>query len=252
MEKALLQFRVLGQPVSIDIEPLPSMARLDEVLPALRVLDDQLTTIAVRANGRPVSCARGCSACCRIQPVPVTPAEAYGLLQLVEDLPEPKRGRVLSRFADRQARLASAGLADAYLEGQRAGSEEQAKANAKAYLNLRLACPFLEDDDSCGIYKDRPFVCREYWVTSEKELCEDPLALPVETVPMLASLAAASIEAAAEVSGQACYTIPLTLALAFAAKHRAELERTYSGVDILNRSMRSAVSAVHRSTSSSI
>ena len=250
MEKAVLQFRVLGRPVLIDIEPLPPMARLDEVLPALRALDDQLMAIAVGANGRPVSCARGCSACCRIQPVPVTPAEAYGLLRLVEDLPEPNRGRILSRFAERQARLTSAGLADAYLEGRRAGSQEDAQANVKAYLDLRLACPFLEDDDSCGIYQDRPFVCREYCVTSDPKLCENPLELPVESVPMLASLAAASMEAAAEVSGHQRYTIPLTLALAFATEHREELERTYSGVEILNRSMRSAMSAAHRSTSS--
>lgn len=249
MEKATLQFRVLGRPVSIDIDPLPPMARLDEVLPVMRALDDQLVTIAVEANGRPVSCARGCSACCRIQPVPVTPAEAYRLLRLAENLPEPERGRILSRFADRQARLMSAGLAAAYLEGRRAGSEEQARANANAYLDLRLACPFLEDDDSCGIYNERPFVCREYSVTSKKEFCADPLVSPVETVPILASLAAASMEAAAEVSRQPRYTIPLTLALAFATEHRAELERTYSGVEILNRSVRSAMSAAHRCTS---
>jgi len=250
MEKAALQLRVLGRPVSIDIEPLPPMARLDEVLPALRALDDQLIAIGAEANGRPVSCARGCAACCRIQPAPVTPAEAYRLLRLVEHLPEPNRGRVLSRFADRQARLASAGLADAYLEGRKAGTGEQAQASAKAYLALRLACPFLEDDDSCGIYEDRPFVCREYLVTSHREFCGDPLEAPVETVPMLASLAAASMEAAAEISGQRRYTIPLALALAFAAEHREELERTYPGVDILNRSMRSAVSAAHRCTPS--
>jgi len=29
MEKAVLQFRVLGRPVLIDIEPLPPIARLD-------------------------------------------------------------------------------------------------------------------------------------------------------------------------------------------------------------------------------
>jgi Fe-S-cluster containining protein len=246
MEKAILQFRVLDRPVSIEIEPLPPMARPDEALPALRVLDDRLMTIAVEANGRPVSCARGCAACCRIQPVPVTPAEAYGLLRLVEALPEPKRGRILSRFADRQARLASAGLAEGYLEGRRAASQEQARANAQAYLDLGLACPFLEDDDSCGIYRDRPFVCREYCVTSKSEWCSDPLNAPVETVPIMASLAAASMEAVAELSGQRSYTMPLTLALAFAAEHREELERTYSGVEVLNRSMRSAISAALR------
>ncbi len=248
MEKPLLQFPVLGRPVSVAIRSLPTMARLDDALPLLRALDDQLMAIAIEANGRPVSCARGCAACCRVQPVPVTPAESYGLLRLVESLPEPSRGRVLAQFSDRQARLASAGLASGYLEGRRPESEMQGRADAKAYLDLRLACPFLEDDDSCGIYRERPFACREYCVTSNKEYCNDPLEAPVETVPMPASLSEASMEAAAAISGTRGFTIPLTLALVFATRHREELERTYPGTEILTRSIRSAMVELHRWT----
>lgn len=245
MEKIALPFQVLGQLVSIDVTPLPAMARLDEALPVLRALDDQLVAIAVSKHREPVSCARGCSACCRIQPVPVTPAEAYGLLRLVEELPEPKRGTILARFADREARLASAGLIETYLRGRPAASEEEAKSNASAYLNLRLPCPFLEPDESCGIYAQRPFVCREYCVTSDKQLCDDPLAPQIKTVPVIASMAKVNLETSA-VSAGMNHTIPLTLALAYARDHREELERTHPGTDLLGRTIRYSLAAVYR------
>ena len=154
------------------------------MLPALRALDDAFAAAAVRRNGQPVTCAKGCSACCRIQAVPVTPVEAYALLVLVERLPEPRRTLVVSRFAASAAQLHAAGLAEGFLEGRRPASDEDAKAQARQYLDLGLACPFLEHD-ICSIYEARPFACREYFVTTPKEMCADPLVNPVKTVPAI-------------------------------------------------------------------
>jgi Fe-S-cluster containining protein len=236
MAKPALQFRVLDEPVSVELEPIPQRMRLDEILPVLQTVDDQLTAIAVRKNGQPVSCTKGCSACCRIQPVPVTPAEAFGLLRLVEELPEPRRTQVLSRFDDCAARLRQAGVADAYLEGRRAETPELAQSYARGYLDLRLACPFLEDD-ACSIYPQRPLVCREYLVTSPKELCIDPLTLPVKPVPLLVSLVRANLQVSAQLTGTLTFTVPLTLALVYASIHRQELERSYPGAEVFTRSI---------------
>lgn len=234
MDKTPFQFRILDS--VIRVEAPPERARLDEILPALRALDDGFAAAAVRQNGQPVSCAKGCSACCRIQAVPVTPVEAYALLLLVERLPEPRRSAVLSRFAASAARLHAAGLAEAFLEGRRPSSDEDAKAQARQYLDLGLVCPFL-DHDVCSIYPARPFACREYFVTSANELCADPLLHPVKTVPAISDGGEANLSTAAAFMGREGYTIPLTLALIYATAHREELERTYDGNQIFTRAL---------------
>jgi Fe-S-cluster containining protein len=237
MPKVPVEFRILEEPVAAEAEPLPERARLDAMLPLLRVLDDQVAAIAVRRNGPAASCAKGCSACCRIQPVPVTPVEAYDLALLVAEMPEPRRSRVLSRFAECAGRLEAAGLARMYLEGRRAASEGEAEANARKYLDLGLVCPFLEDD-SCSIYERRPFTCREYFVTSPKELCADPLANAVQTVPMILSGARAALMAAAGLAGTGGFVFPLVLALAYAGEHREELQRVYPGTEVFSRALK--------------
>jgi hypothetical protein len=103
-----LRLKILGEPVAVEAPAPPEYARLDEVLPLMRKIDDHAIGVAVQrteAAGKTVSCSKGCAACCR-QPVPVTPPEAYALLRLVENLPEPRRTDVRARFADRARRLA--------------------------------------------------------------------------------------------------------------------------------------------------
>jgi Fe-S-cluster containining protein len=242
MEKVPVQFRVLDEVVSAEVEPMPERIRLDEMLPLLRVLDDQFLGIAIRKNGQPVTCAKGCSACCKIQPVPVTPAEAYGLLLLVEAMPEPRRAEILSRFRDCVASVQAAGLVETYLEGRQAASMEEAKANVQHYLDLQLVCPFL-DNDACSIYEIRPFTCREYLVTSPKEFCADPLSFPVKRVPQIVSGGSTMLGTAAGLTGKSGYSIPLTLALVFAERHREALATTYPSLEVVNRSLQTLVAS---------
>ncbi len=114
-----VRFRVLGEAHEVTA-PLPRRPlRPDELLPLLQTIDNLVVDRAVahsEAAGKPISCCRGCSACCRAQPVPVTPAEAYALWRLVENLSEPRRGEIKARFAERAARLHSEGLAAVYLD----------------------------------------------------------------------------------------------------------------------------------------
>jgi Fe-S-cluster containining protein len=225
-----ISLRVLGEPVTAEVPTPAGTVRLDAVLPLLRQLDDQVVDVAVRRaeaeRGEAVSCCKGCSACCRAQPVPVTPAEAYALARLVDDLPEPYRTAVRDRFADNTRRLEAAGLKDLYLERSRSLTADQARDVARRYFALGLVCPFLEDD-ACGIYPDRPFVCRQYLVTSPAELCVDPFANPVRPVPTLLGFAHAALATAEKFLGPPWYTVPLALSLEFAERYRAELERTF-------------------------
>jgi Fe-S-cluster containining protein len=232
-----VELRVLGESVAAEGAAPYGPVRLDEALPLMRALDDGAIALAVRrteATGRSVSCCKGCSACCRAQPVPVTPAEAYALLRLVESLPEPRRTAVRERFADRVSRLEASGLHDVYLRRGGSLTAEQARDVARRYFGLALVCPFLEDD-ACGIYPERPFVCRQYLVTSPAELCRDPFTNPVEPIPMPVAAAGAALQTAEDLLGTPQYTVPLVLALEYAEAHREELERTYDARDLFRR-----------------
>lgn len=235
--KFALQFRVMGERVSIEADPPAERMRLDEALPVLKQIDDRLIEIAAAKNAQPVSCAKGCSACCRGQLVPVTPPEAYAILCMLGKMDAPRQGEIRSRFAESVARLEAAGLAGQFLRRGEWPTEEQARLNVRRYFELRLICPFLEED-ACSIYEDRPFVCRQHLVTSPKELCVNPLDLPVKLVPMIAAPAAAMLRTASEFIGRPQYTVPLVLALEYAEAHREELDRTYPGEDVLRASIR--------------
>jgi Fe-S-cluster containining protein len=229
-QKVRVSLRVLGEPITLEAPQPRGSVRLDEVLPFLRALEDRVVEVAIKhgqAEGKSVSCRQGCAACCKAQPVPVTPPEAYALWRMVESMPEPRRGEIWARFADRVERLRQAGLDEPFLRRAPDLTKAEARAVAERYFRLGLACPFL-DHDSCTIYADRPFVCRQYLVTSPAALCADPFNNPVEPLPMPIAAAGATLQTAEKMLGAPQYTVPLVLALEYAESRRQELERTFA------------------------
>jgi Fe-S-cluster containining protein len=155
--------------------------------------------------------------------------------RLVANLPEPRQSEVRAAFAERSGRLFEAGLAQVYLDRDPSLTNEEARRIARRYFDLRLACPFLAEDGACGIYSQRPFVCRQYLVTSPAELCSNPFENPVEILPMPIAAASAFREVSSQMMGREQYTIPLTLALAYVERHREELERTFDSREVTTR-----------------
>ena len=235
-----VQLRVLGRPITVVQSVSEGPTRLDEALPFLRSIADRVIQHAVahtEATGAKISCRRGCAACCKAQPVPVTPAEAYALLRIVEAMDEPLQKQVRERFADRAARLREAGLAEAFIHYDDSMTAAEARHNAQRYFRLGLVCPFLEDD-ACSIYRDRPFVCRQYLVTSPADLCQDPFDNPVEPIPIPIGAAGVALETATAMLGKPQITVPLVLALEYAEEHRTELERTFEPEVLYRRSIK--------------
>jgi Fe-S-cluster containining protein len=232
-----VELTVLNRPLVIEDHVPIGPARPDELLPFLYHVANAAIGAAIaksESEGKHVSCKKGCSACCRAQPVPVTPAEAHAIALLVETMPEPRRSELHARFRDRVARLKAAGLFDLLMREVPVLDKEQARKAAQSYFTLGLVCPFLEED-ACSIHHDRPFVCRQYLVTSPAELCRDPLRNPVEVVPMPIRGAGAMLAAAEPVVGREQLTVPLVAALEYDARHRAELERTGDAELVLRR-----------------
>ncbi len=236
MEKLSLRLQVLDEVVTIETEALPAEARLDELLPALRILDDGAMNIVVKKQGREITCSKGCATCCRIQLVPVSPAEAYALLRLVESMPAALQSEIRARFAERIERLEASGLADFFRETDAISDCEAMRRNLPRYLGLGLECPFLKGDD-CGIYESRPFSCREYLVTTPKELCAQPLSGMVEVLPRILPIGQASMETAAAQGSIPQRMLPLILALEYAETNRKELERLYPSGQALSQSI---------------
>ena len=238
-----ITLRVREQIVPIDLSIPDGPVRLDELLPALREMDDRLIDTVVadtETKGESVSCAKGCSACCRAQPVPITPPEAYALALLVERLPAPRRAAVGAAFAANVARMREAGLYETYMQRDPAMTRDEARLIARRYLALKLICPFL-DDDACSIYAERPFVCRQYLVTSPPRLCDSPLDSAVRPIPMPAVFATAMLEAGEALTGEAQYTVPLALALDYAQTKRIDMEKTGEAKPAFESIVRGAV-----------
>jgi Fe-S-cluster containining protein len=84
-------------------------------------------------------------------------------------MPEKRQQRVRATFAHHLTAVAEAGLLK-QLQDVAGLAREQRRELAKDYFKLGLECPFLENQ-SCGIYQDRPLECREFRVTSDPRHC---------------------------------------------------------------------------------
>jgi Fe-S-cluster containining protein len=193
--------------VSVPTVPAPRQG----LLPILRNLTDTIVTIAeqqAQADGRSVSCRKGCDACCR-QMVPISPAEAHGLAEAVGGLSPELQSRILKRFERAEDQLARAGLLPR-LETRHALSPAEQHQLDVDYFRAEIPCPFLEHR-ACTIHAVRPLACREYLVTSPAENCRNPTADQVRelALPAKVSTALASEDTAA--------WLPLTLARRFLA-----------------------------------
>lgn len=222
-----------GGIVEVGMEVPTGEVPMQALLPALRTTADAFVAYAserAAAEGKPVSCAKGCGACCR-QLVPLAEAEARRLAALVEELPEPRRSAVKARFADAVARVEAAGLLPA-LEGRAERLVERNVDTGLAYFALGIACPFLEDE-SCSVYEERPIACREYLVSSPPAACSTPSRETVASVPLPTRVWAAMAREEKGVPGtEPAPCIPLAVALRWAAAH-LDAETLRPGPDLL-------------------
>src|SRR5262249_20918511 len=96
-----VQFKIAGDSVRAEI-PVPAGRTLPlPMLPAFRQLAEivvEHSVQSVQAQGKEISCKKGCGACCR-QLVPISALESRRLRDLINELPEPRRSKVLARFA---------------------------------------------------------------------------------------------------------------------------------------------------------
>ncbi|MDQ3000146.1 MAG: YkgJ family cysteine cluster protein [Fibrobacterota bacterium] len=197
----------------------PETMRLSELAWNAMAIDERLVGMAVASEareGRQVSCKKGCGACCR-QAVPLSPAEAWMIADVVASMPPERKAGVLARFSAAGERLREAGFGDRSTSGQ--ATEEDVLALGLDYFRLGIPCPFLVDE-SCSIHPNRPSSCREYLVTSPAAHCSQPGSKPIRAVPSAGSLTEALTRLSALILGGETKVIPMTLALEWARENR--------------------------------
>jgi Fe-S-cluster containining protein len=95
-----------------------------------------------------IQCRKGCSACCYTQ-VSVTEEEAELLAQRVESGVNIDRTKLYS--------------------------QAQAKNNAEKWYQMdhkKRGCVFLDENENCRVYEDRPAVCRTNIALSDPKFCD--------------------------------------------------------------------------------
>lgn len=233
-----IELELFGSARTVHVRVPQGGSTLLDLLPAARALADAVSHAGVEDAGksdRKVSCCAGCAACCR-QVVGISAVEAMGLAETVKAMPAERRAVIEERFAQAVAKLQEAGLLDREApKGQRriVGMEpgkppESGRAAAKKYFEQQIACPFLENE-SCSIYAERPLMCREYNVTSPRELCADFRDPGIRKVSLPLYSAGPLVRVAARVTGLAVTALPLTLALEWAEANGEAMAVTGDG-----------------------
>jgi Fe-S-cluster containining protein len=213
MRSATVDLTVVGRKVRFQLNVPAGPTRPVELLPVFRSLTDAFVRIAVenaQAEGRTVSCRKGCGACCR-QLVPISEIEVESIRNLVDELPEPRRRGIVERFEKARRQLEAAGLLETLRASERV-TRENIRSVGTAYFQQGIPCPFLEDE-SCSIHAHRPLACREYLVTSPAANCRKPSAESIRCVTMPAKVSRAVRHLDTGKPNHSATWIPMILAL---------------------------------------
>jgi Fe-S-cluster containining protein len=236
-ETANIHLQMFGGEHCVSVAIPSGKQPVGALLPAVRELSHRITAAAVASaerEGRTVSCRAGCGACCR-QLVVISLAEAQSLADTVSAMLPERQAVIRQRFADAVRRLEDAGFLDSSEpKGHRhlVHAGPPAPPLAYRYFQQKIACPFL-DDESCGIYPDRPLVCREYLVTSAAEDCAKLYELPIARIEAPVRMGGVMVQLTHCVAGVPVEAIPLVLALEWAEAHAAALEKTCDGLEMM-------------------
>jgi Fe-S-cluster containining protein len=230
-QRATLHLHVLGQEMAASFDVPQEPMAPHGALAAAHAITDAVVGVATAASdaaGRPVSCRAGCAACCR-QMVTLAPVEAVGVAALVGEMPAERQAQIRGRFTEAVRRLRTAGLVEPdapdHSPVMRAPparrSSEAFDGLLDAYFELRIDCPFLEEE-RCSIYEQRPTICREYVITTPPENCNYVGRRPTRGVP-LPVYVSDRLVGFGELPRMRQTKIPLPFALAWSEQHGSEM-----------------------------
>ena len=216
--------------VSVTSGPMSLAGLAPTALALTGALVDRAVHLEINA-GRTVSCRAGCGACCRYM-VPLSPPEAFYLMDVIDAFEPARRSACLDRFDEIVRVLDEEGMIEELLDPPQ--TDRPALPIAKRYFALRLACPFLIDE-SCSIHAHRPVACRDYNVTSPAEWCGNPYQNDIAKVPMPLPLSVPLARLTASLTGRKACLIPLTLVPRWVSEHAEQRNLRWPGTELFDR-----------------
>ena len=159
---------------------------LADIVPLARILSDTIIQQVITDHTPEVLCKQGCSKCCRYF-ISLSIPEVARLSQEIQSKPHQQQEQII------HACLAAS---KCILDKRLSQNDLNITSISKWYDDLNLACPFLQDD-LCSIYDQRPFVCREHFVTgtlpcgSNQYSDNEMVRMPVDISNAMAKLASA-------------------------------------------------------------
>jgi Fe-S-cluster containining protein len=229
---ATFQLTIADHRVALSVDVPTGPAKPRALLPLLHEITNLVVTLAEQSEakaGRQIACAAGCGACCR-QLVPIAQTEAHEIAALVNEMPEPRRTEIRTRFTNAVAQLETAGLINDLRNTERLVGPA-ATAFGITYFQQHVACPFLENE-SCSIHPSRPLACREYLVTSNPQYCATPETEQIVGVPIGAKISRVMRRMDADARDNGAAFVPLVMALEYASTH-PDNATTQTGPDLL-------------------
>jgi Fe-S-cluster containining protein len=149
-------------------------ARLAEIVPAASAICDKITEVAIShicAQGGNIPCGNACPACCNYLVSMSVPEVLYFrqefLLKQKHHL-----NRIMRTYLHAARQIIKHRPPNHILESASNSYNDpsELKILADWYASLNLTCPFLRNNQ-CTIYEQRPFVCREHFVTGSAKGC---------------------------------------------------------------------------------
>ena len=221
---------IISGKVGVTSGPMSLAGLVPTALALTGALVDRAVKLEIKA-GRSISCRAGCGACCRHM-VPLSPPEAFYLMDAIDSFDAARRDSCLRRFDQITSVLDEQGMIDELLDPPL--TDEDSLPIARRYFALGMACPFLVDE-SCGIHQHRPISCRDYNVTSPAEWCAEPYQHDIAKVPMPLPLSAALARVTEALSGEKACLIPLTLVPHWTRERAALRARKWPGPELFDR-----------------
>lgn len=235
--RVAVEIPVFGQPVTVAADVRDGRMTLADVVPLGRMLCDQMVAAGIRqseAAGEPISCRKGCGACCGKYVVSITPPEGFRLIVDLQALPTGARDSAVRAFGAACTRLDGAGLHEhmaALRQGGPMSTADQADALGEWWTRNGFDCPMLRSQ-SCLHYGMRPLMCREFLATSDPSLCG---TTGVKRVRLPVSVAEAMLHWSAEMEDLPPMQEMFVNLLPWYENKRTRAQRTWRGPEMVRR-----------------
>ncbi len=222
-------------PAKVRIPNIPM--KMTELIAPMQMLCDGVVRLAIereRSHGETISCHQGCNhgiCCCQL--VPLSPPEAFFLLDFIHTLPSEHQTQIQTRFQAIKEVMDGKGLTEKIRNIE---STHEHQVLAYEYFQMGLPCPFLEKG-SCSIYPIRPFACREYNIISPSEWCADPFKKGIRKIKISRSMTTATARLAAELCQMDPMLVPMSLALEWAMENEGIGQKRWPGIWLFERMM---------------